>query len=356
MVYKLLVVYLFVVAYFYQFIKTTTNVDWKNRNLFLIPAFIGLFFVMGFRSIFVGVDTYNYSVLFNSVAKLPLSIIISNYYTYDVEFGFVLFLKMISIFGGNYYLFQVVISFFFCFLMYRFIRDNMKDNYITGTFLFMSIGIYLLAFNITRQMLAVALVANAWSELKKTNSVMCILFGFMALSIHLSSIIAIFILSIYIIRDNRKLLLIVFILILIFPFIFFDLLPFVAKYLTSYGNYFSNTREIQEANMIKILWGIEGFMALYVIFLNKKFNSEDQFVAIMSLINVVSNVISLNFNYFERVGFYFYPFLILLFGILGNSIKDRFLNGIYYISINICFLLFFLRSASVEQYIYSFFF
>lgn len=356
MIYKLLVLYLLVVAYFYQFVKTTQRVNWKNRNFFLIPAFLGLFLVMGFRDISVGVDTYNYSLIFNSISRLPISSLLSGFYTYDVEIGFAILAKISSIITDDYYFFQVLISFLFCFLMYRFIRDNMKTNYITGTFLFMSVGIYLIAFNITRQMLAVALVANAWSELKKSNRVMCILFSFMALSIHLSSILVIFILSIYTIRNNRKLLLTAFVLILIFPFVFFDLLPFVAKYLTSYDSYFNNTREIQEANFVKILWGIEGLIALYILFLKKQFHSEDQFVALMSLISVASNVISLYFNYFERVGLYFSPFLILLFGILGNSIKDRFLNRIYYISINICFLLFFLRAASVDQYIYSFFF
>ena len=354
MVYKLLVLYLFLVTIIYQFVKSTQKTNWKNKNIFLIPAFFGLFFVMGFRSISVGSDTYNYSLIFNSISKLPISSVLSEFYTYDVEIGFAILAKISSIITDNYYFFQVLISFLFCFLIYRFIRDNATD-YITSTILFMSLGIYLFSFNGIRQMLAVAFIANAWSELRQSNYKTVIILSLIAVSMHLSSVIAICIFVIYAIRNNRKLIIASFLVVLIFPYLFNDVLPFVAKYLTADDNYVDNKREIQEANLAKILWGIEGIFALYIILYKKKFQAEDQFVALMSLINVSFNIISLYFNYFERVGLYFSPFLILLFGIIGNSIKDRFLNKCYYFALNLCFLLFFFRATSTGQYIYSFF-
>lgn len=355
MVYKLLVLYLFLVAIIYQFVKSTQKTNWENKNLFLIPAFFGLFFVMGFRGISVGADTYNYSLVFNSISKLPISNVLSEFYPCDVEIGFAILAKISSIIIDDYYFFQVFISFLFCFLMYRFVRDN-ATGYMTATILFMSLGIYLFSFNGIRQMLAVAFIVNAWSEWRKSNYKAVIILSLIAISIHFSAVVSVCIFAIYSIRNNRKLVVASFLIVLIFPYLFNDVLPFVAKYLTAYDNYYGNNREIQEANLVKVLWGIEGLIALYILFDKKKFHAEDQFVALMSLINVTSNIISQYFNYFERIGLYFSPFLILLFGIIGNNIKDLFLIKCYYITLNICFLLFFFRATSTGQYIYSFFF
>lgn len=355
MIYKLLILYLVFAFIIIHSISISYNISWnKIQKHFLRLAFVALFIIMAFRNTSVGTDTYTYSILYNYVSKASIPYIISNFFALDIELGYALLMKIISLLNGSYYTFQIFISFLFCLLMYRFIRDNM-NNTITGVILFISLGLYLTTFNITRQMLAVALVANAWTFLKKSQYIKFVIYVIIAVTIHLSSIISIFIFAAYAIRNNRKLYLIILIFVLCLPFIFYNVISIVSNYLPAYENYFNNTKEIQEAHLSKVLWGIEGFISLNIVFL-RKYNIHDKFIALMCLINIMTNIISLYFNYFERIGLYFSPFLLLLFEIYGNSLNNKLLNRSYYIALYTCFLIFFIRSSSTDQYVYSFFF
>ena len=118
----------------------------KNRYLYLKFIVIPLILVMGFRNYTVGVDTASYM----------------HYY----EVGYCLLLKVSSLFVDNYYFFQILQAIIFNVLIMYFIQEN-TQNYFLAYSVFLGMGMYTLSFNITRQMIAVAIITNAWTLISK---------------------------------------------------------------------------------------------------------------------------------------------------------------------------------------------
>ena len=354
MVYQLLVFFILLVAFFYKQLVKNPDPSLKERDIFLIPTFFALFVVMGFRDVSVGVDTYNYSMIYRDISSKPFWFLLTDYYYESIEIGFVMLAKLSSFILDDYYFFQIVVSFAICFFMYKFIRQNTRD-FVTTSIIFMSIGIYLISFNISRQMLAVSIAVNAWNYLKNNDYKRAFIYTSISLLFHISSIVFFLIYIIYYFKYNKKVMASVPLFFILFVFFFQRLMTVISVYIIKYANYYGNNREIQEANMVKILWTVEFLLSLY-IFYQKRFNSQEKVISVLCMVYVLTNIIALSFNYFERIGLFFSPFLLLLFGIYGNSIKNVILRKGYYVVINICFLLFFLRAISTPQYIYSFFF
>lgn len=355
MIYQLLVLYILTVAFFYKIIKETQVDSWNGRKYFLIPVFTVLFLIMGCRSISVGVDTSNYSYIYREIVAIPFVDLLDSFYVGSIEIGFALFAKISSLLLDDYYFFQLLNSFLFCFLMGKFIKDN-STNFITATILFVSLGIYLLAFNITRQMLAVAMVANSYTYFSIRKYRIAISLFLLSISFHVSAIVSTLIYLLYCLRGKKKIFSLIPVVLIVFVFAFEIVMSIIGDVFVRYANYYANNREIQEANMVKIIWCLEFLFSLYILYAKNKFNSKNKFVAVMCMIYVVSNYIGLSFNYFERVGLYFSPFLILLFEIYGNSLSNKIVRYGYYTVLNVCFLMFFLRASSSGQYLYTLFF
>lgn len=352
MVYQLLVLFLLLISIFHYLIKQYVGYSWSHRKIFLIPIFIFLFSIMGFRSVYVGVDTYTYSMMYNWVSNESFITLFADYFYDSIEIGYCLLAKVSSFVIDDYYFFQITVSFLFLFFIYKFILDN-SNRFITASIIFISIGIYLSAFNITRQMLAVSIVANIYTYLRRNKPQKAFLLTLIALTIHVSSIISIFIYVIYYFKENKKMIFCILLSLCIFCLFFENAINIISNYFPVYSNYYSNQKQIQEANMVKVLWAIEFLMSIYILYRKRIFNSDKRFIAVMCLIYVVSNWIGLSFNYFERIGLYFSPFLILLFESYGDSLKRRSLRFSYYAILNCCFMIYFLKSSSSGQYIYS---
>ena len=131
-----------------------------DRDFFLVPLFLLLSLIMGFRAISVGVDTLNYYHTFMQISKMNFEDLLIGFTYDDAEIGYVIFIKLISMLFDDYFAFQIITSFLFCFFMIFFIREN-AINYITSSVVFIAL-LYLLSFNISRQMLAVSMLAYGW--------------------------------------------------------------------------------------------------------------------------------------------------------------------------------------------------
>lgn len=354
MVYKIYVVALFLIIFLSVWIKSVHRNKSRSFDLLSMRVlFLILFAIMGFRSVNVGVDTYNYSLIYQHISNASYKELISSGFEYDaIEIGYALLAKTCSLIIDNYYFFQLVVSAIFCSLFYIFIKEN-TSNYIISTLVFSAIGIYLASFNIVRQLLAVAFLINAWTQYRQSKYVVFVLFTTFAVFIHLSSISFIAAFLIYHYRNNKLFVRLYPFAVVAFVFFFSILIQYVAEYLTAYQNYYNNEREIQEANMVKILWMLESLISFFVLFKNDRFSGDQKFAAMMSLLYVSCNLIALSFNYFERIGLFFSPFLIILFDTFYLYIKRikmiNLANSIMYI----CFIIYFLLSTSSGQYVYS---
>lgn len=354
MVYQLYVASLILFAVISNFINKTNPTKSKGFDLISMRIlFVILFAIMGFRTVDVGVDTYNYSYIFQLISGASYAKLMSAGFFYEsMEIGYALLAKTCSLIVDDYYFFQVVVSGIFCLLCYNFIKEN-TSNYIFSTLIFSAIGIYLFSFNGMRQAFAIAIVINAWMFLKKNKYCLCAVISVFATFIHLSSIFFIVAFLTYYYRKNNLLTRYYLLILLVFALSFDRVIQFVAEYLTAYQNYYGNTRNIQEANMVKVLWSIESMIAIFILQKKNRFSQDDRYVAMMSLLYVCLNIVALSFNYIERIGLYLSPFLIMLFDTFYLYIKRiKVINAVRTIMF-ICFIIYFLMSTSTEQYEYS---
>lgn len=327
----------------------------QNKIQFLSLAFICMAIIMACRNDTVGVDTRTYEEYFYLISNTKISQIFSGFYTESMEIGYALFMKICSIFNPSYYFFQTVFSFLICYLYANFIY-NQSNNVYVSTIVFLGIGMYTMTFNIARQMLAVAIVANSWVLLNKKKEIKALIVCLLACTIHISAIIFLGAFIVYIFRNNKAVLKIIFVLSILVAINYRTLINFLANNISRFHNYYSNERVIQDAGLIQIVWGIIIIIAIYLLF-NREVGAEGKLLSIFASLYVICNVIGGYFNYFERVGLYFIPFIVILFPYFGKCFNKQKLRWIYYCSATLCFSMFFLISVlTSEQYTYSAFF
>lgn len=343
----------------------------NNKMLFLILSYIAIIFVLGMRNQTVGVDTKSYYAIFAKVSTVSFSELVKSYYYLTIEVGYILLMKVVSIFG-NYYLFQFVVAAMACILFAKFIADNMK-NYFLGIILFLGFDLYLLLFNISRQMLAVALIANCWSCLnhrKKGKALVLFIFAGM---MHTTAWLFAAIYLVYLVRNNRFIIRLLPVIGAIIIFSYRIVLDKVATIVPHYANYYGNHKTILEAGASVIIWSLIVSISVILIIRNIRISenrmilanniegntllsrtAETYLYAAFSLFYVASNIIGLSFNYFERLGCYFAPFVILTFERFGMQIRNTVVRRVYYCGLVICFSIYFILSTKTDQYLYSF--
>ena len=303
----------------------------KNRVIFIMMSSLLLGILMGMREITVGVDTATYYQYYNIINTYDWNEILSSLKTYSMEFGFALFMKFIGSLGGDYYAFQLIISVIMCLLIGKFILDNDK-KVLLSILLYYTSGLYFYGYNISRQMLAVAIVCNAWSELKKNNFIKSLLYVAIGCCIHFS--VAIFFVA-YIVYFFRKYTAIqrIFTILLIGVTIIFSywqtsILGIIGNYTDMYSNYLSTT-EGTTVGYIKFIWGIIIILSLYVIYRSDRFyDYELRCLAIFSLINSLFWFAGTEIRYLERVGLVFAPFVVIFLPKFSDTIENKLIKYI----------------------------
>lgn len=344
----------------------------RNKTLFLFISYIAIIFVLGMRNQTVGVDTKSYYIIFNKVSETPFSEIMKSYYYLNIEIGYIFLMKFVSILG-NYYLFQIVVAFIACILFAKFIADNM-NNYFLGVILFLGFDIFLLLFNISRQMLAVALIVNCWSYLNHGKKNRALILFILAGLMHTTAWLFMAIYLIYLIRNNRFIIRLLPIIGVVIIFSYKIILDKVASIVPHYANYYGNHKTILEVGLSMVIWILIVSISIVLIITNIRISkygvtgniinekntlldwtAETYLYAAFSLFYVASNIIGLSFNYFERLGCYFAPFVMITFERFGMQIKNTIIRRMYYCGLVVCFSIYFILSTKTEQYLYNFF-
>lgn len=80
---------------------------------------------------------------------------------YNRRICYMALMKIISFLGGNYFVFQFLISIIFNYCVYKFISKN-TQNPVLATSVFLGCGFYLSAMNVQREAIAVVLILRAW--------------------------------------------------------------------------------------------------------------------------------------------------------------------------------------------------
>lgn len=321
----------------------------NNRKIWLLIFYVILGVIIGMRSNHDGIDTISYFDTYNMVANYTLyeTMLISH-----MEIGYLLLNKVFTLFGFDYHSFQFVFSIVMMLLFGNFIYKNTKDVYL-ATLVFLGAGFFAFSYNTIRQMMAIAICANSWMYIKEGKYIKSIIIILIAVTIHLTSILYIIPLVLYIFRNSR-------VVRLGFPFLLMFLasfLPIIFRILQDYNMYNSYT-DIDKAGIkggfVYIIWIIEIAMVVFVI-MNKKFSSQDKVIANLALFNVVLTMMDEKVRYLDRIGLVFFPFVLLLFCIFGDKLSGYNNKLLYLSSVSLFFFVFFIyRSSEIAQFTLSF--
>ena len=291
--------------YFLIYTKKDNKYFFKRRDkVYLVLFFTIATLIMSFRSVSVGVDTYGYSIHYDQVVATNWKYIFTNLDGIEFrgrEIGYVILEKIIGTLTNDYYVFQFVVSTIYCFSMMEFLKDNV-DSKIILTTVFLGSGLYLLAFNLSRQMLAVALTSLCWKNLTQGKKVKAgILLG-IAVTFHVSSIVFAIAFILYAVRKHKFLLYASLIIGIITAVNYSFVIRFISSYITAYSTYIKNDREVIEIGTSIILYCIIIILAIYIL-TKIDSNNTERIYAAFSLAYVACVFIGLSFNYFDRIGY-----------------------------------------------------
>lgn len=309
---------------------------------------------MGLRNNSVGVDTLNYKEYFDYFSTRSFKELLSDDIGVEIGYRFLMWITAKS--GGGYLLFKIISSGIFCFFSYLFIYDASirlrSDTSIVIAIVFLSVA-YLTAFNITRQLIASMIIAYSWITFSEKHYWSTLILFLIAWGFHDSVLFAAIIYVIWFFRDVKYIGWISIIGILILQSMFY----IVADYLSSlnyYSIYLSGKSEVyQEANLSRIVWVIIAIHAMVVIVFKNNFNNSANAIAIYCLIYVFINFFAEQVSYLERMGYYFYPFVCLIYPIVGLKIRNRNYRKFYFFCIVACYIIWFLLGSQSEQYVYK---
>lgn len=328
-----------------------------SDNIFVFLAFGTMALVMGLRSINVGVDTYSYYIIFGEITNDSWRNITSNFFYEAQEVGYVSCMKCISFCSRDYYVFQLIESVVYCWGIAIFIKKNMK-NYFLGIILFLSMGLYFAAFNIARQTFAIMLVINSLQFIRNGKMIKACSIILLASTIHITALIFFVVPLCYLIKDHKIVYLLPFVLIMMM-ILYQPLIHYVADNFDKYQNYYDNTNEHRvNMNTSIVLYATIVGLSLLVFYISTKKESELRIYAIFSLAYVGFVIVGLFFNYIERLGLYFLPFVFLIFENIGDYLRrynthiyNFFIRGVY-----VCFIVYYYLSSLSQELKYEAFF
>lgn len=146
----------------------------QTKHIALMNACLILWFFMAFRGISVGVDTKHYAYVFSQFDDIPFTKVFtavtyaneSESWAFDFEPGYRLINKLLSLFFSAPQAITVFNSTVIIILWYQLIQRE-SPNFLLSIWLFITLGIYQTEMNVTRNAIAILMVYNAFSFLRR---------------------------------------------------------------------------------------------------------------------------------------------------------------------------------------------
>lgn len=302
----------------------------KNSNIYTYVILIFLFLFAGFRDITVGNDTYEYVRQFNSLSGI--SGILNNIEISRYEIGYVALCTIIKTFTNNYTVLLSIVSAFYLISVGRFINKYSQNKWLS-IMVFYLIGNYFLIFNIIRQCIVICILLNSIDYIISNKKKKYIISMLVATTFHISSVVLIPLVFIreykLNIKQHIRILIITIALILVFDKLMLLIVNILPQYKSYYMESIYSEGGVRLASIVNIIV-IGIIMLICKIFSGKKYknlnNSERNNIEnvymnlfeLMTIINVVILILSLQFNLLDRISEYFTSILIVY---LPNSIS-----------------------------------
>lgn len=307
----------------------------ETRWMFFFMIICAL--VMGARAETVGEDTQRYMSYFNYVTSLPWESIRLGAINTGLDIGYVILMKGISLIYNNYYFFQMAISLFICVGFAYFIIKNKIDTAI-GVSVFLGNGLFFAAFNTTRQSCAMTILLIAWSLLQEKKYLRVMLLTILAISIHMSAILFLIAMIIFVFRKHKFIYWIVPGSTILIGLLYRQLLSFLAGILPQYSHITSNNNQYMSVGLSSIVWIIAIAFSLFILKKGELYSENEKIYAVCALFYPVFSCLGLVVNSFERLGFYFMPFVPVVVDCFGkevfrnNRIMFRIIVSMFYLA------------------------
>lgn len=327
----LIYILVFILINFYYFFIyiNGNNKSLKKKKIFLFFSFLTMFLIMGFRSENVGTDTSLYCNIFIKNSTLSFMDILKSG---DSAILYVLYNKLVSLFSNDRNAIIVINSFVICLLTAIFIYNNSKKNVILPTILFMSFYHYFSAMNISRQYIAVLLIANSLYFLKLNKKLPFIFMCICATFIHNTAIISFTLLPIFFIKRNKKKLYIYLFSLFVIALFLDKIIAIFSQIFPHYELYLNNNllTEVGQNKKILITFIYIIFEIIILILLRKKTLKieEENSLFIYYFINALAiliGILSLKIMLLSRIEVYFSIFAIIYIPYILSFFKDKIL-------------------------------
>jgi hypothetical protein len=296
----------------------------QGRLWFSLLSGVAIFLVMGLRHPDVGTDTNQYLFLYNNRSLDMLSLEI---FKFD-EWGFYTINTVINILGfenqGYILVVSLIISLSFSLFFYKY-----SKNILLSFYLHLTIGLFSMSMSGLRQTLAVCLILLAFHFFIKRNHIVFFALVLVAYTFHHSAIVflPVFLLRNVIISKKRGILLLVVVTsTLFFRELFTPLIELVApdRYLERY-DLISDAYHVNPL-LILIAIAIPTVCLFFWNNISKLEKKEKELYSnlfILSCINILLNILSLNSNMIGRLSFYFIPFIVILIPNIISGIRNK---------------------------------
>ena len=193
----------FIITFIFLVISFKTK-DKHLKRIFAILSMIPFILVSGFRGDRVGIDTSrNYIFIYNLISKYGSQFNVLEILNQKYSFGFAFLMNtFIKVFRDPTY-FILFCSFIIIFFTFLAIYKESKNPPLSLIIFFLS-GSFLLSMNGMRQYMAMAIVLYSIRYVKERNLKKFLLFMFLAISIHASTIIFLILYPLYNIKLKKR--------------------------------------------------------------------------------------------------------------------------------------------------------
>jgi len=302
----------------------------RNRKrlpnyLFILPSFTLLFFFSAFRGDF-NPDYTNYTTIFQLINSY--SFIDAFKVGIDIEFGFLLLNRLIGVFSSNVIYLFIITSFVILIGFYHQFNRYSASIWLS-VLLFVTAGSFYASFNITRQILAAAIIFAGSKYLYERKFFKYLLVVSLAFLFHKSSLIMVpfyFILNFKVNLRNYSILTIGTIVIL---YLFKDILVFLQS-IGVYDNYTVYAYGMWGQPITKSVLPIAFF--IFCLFHVKKLNRESSIHRIWFnavVFYAFFNILALQIEMVERLGRFFASYALLLIPFIFLKMRNKYLRVAY---------------------------
>ena len=298
-----------------------------SQNQQKIFAFVLIFgFVLCLRDLSVGTDTRHYAGIFKAIANANR---VSEYVQFSKMPAYVYLARILSFITQDPRIMIIVSGLTTLICTGLFIYYD-SPNILFSVILYLFLDLYMPAFNIARQALAMSIIFISYLCLERKKYSLSIVYFVIAVMFHRTAIVAFIMFVFHFLHYTKKKLLLIQFLIIAAEFALIRLIPLFLRWFPIYSNFenagFSITGSDSGGNriytaLVIIVIEILGYNNIHKIEIEKF----DRFCKLLCISNVgvFSMIIYRHFYLFARIEKYYYQFLIILIPMCIDSIKTK---------------------------------